>query len=258
MIRFHRVDKNLYRGGALTNKDVRHLKDKYGIKKIVSLDEESGKKIDRVCRLLGIKHVMMPIDIAKRSSLLKFLSQDIVKLLGGGPTYVGCHWGKDRTSLAVALYRCEKDGWSCEQAIEEAKDFDYGFDVDPAIINLYNKVIRSACGCTDDEHSKSDTNNAYDIVSNQQSNPSNNMGYTLDALEQLSWSPYNDYRVREFPFSTIDSQWPDQYQTRGDYGLDDSLYQDMDRMDMPQIGTYDQNTNGINGAGPSMIGTGII
>ncbi len=37
----------LYRGSAPTPKDVLELKEKLGIKKIVSLDQESGEKISR-------------------------------------------------------------------------------------------------------------------------------------------------------------------------------------------------------------------
>ena len=249
---FHKVNDELYRGGAPTVHDVIHLKDKYDINKIVSLDEFSGKRIDKVCKLLHIKHIMMPIDIAKRSSLLKFLSHDIVDMVSDGPTYIHCQHGKDRTGLAMALYRCEHDGWSCKRAIKEAKSFGFGIGVDPMIVALYERIIKKSCGCAD----TNDVNSAYDIVSNEQSNPSNNLGYTLDALEQINWSPYSDYRVREFPFSTIDSEWPEQYNNRQDRGLSDALY--VDTGEIPQVGTYDQNTNGINGSGPSLVGTGIL
>jgi hypothetical protein len=255
---FHKVDKGIYRGASPSPKDVRLLHDKYGIDKIVSLDEISGKIIDRACKLLNITHIMLPIDMNKRSSLLKFLSHDITNLLGGGHAFVHCHYGRDRTSLACALYRCKHDGWTCTKAIKEAKSFGFGTDIPPSIFSLYERIIRHACGCG---KAQDDVNAAYDIVSNQQENPSNNLGYTLDALEQLSWSPYNDYRVREFPYSTIDSGWPEQYQSRNDYGLDDALYQDLEHdkgMEIPQVGTYDQNTSGINGAGPSLIGGGFI
>ena len=106
MINFHKVNKNLYRGGSLTPQDVLHLKEKYGIEKIVSLDAGVAKKINRTCKLLNIKHVIIPIDIGKKSSLIKFLNYGIKNLLGGEKVFVGCVKGKDRTGLAFAMYRC--------------------------------------------------------------------------------------------------------------------------------------------------------
>ncbi len=74
------VIKGLYRGSAPSPKDVLWLKDNLGINKIVSLDQETGDKIDRACKVLGIKHVKMYIDETKQS-LLKFLNYDLKKLL---------------------------------------------------------------------------------------------------------------------------------------------------------------------------------
>src|ERR1700733_6873272 len=208
---FHAVNKHLFRGAAPKISDLIHLKNKYGIEKIVSLDEESGKKIDRMCKLLNIKHVIIPIDLGKKSSLIKFLHHNILDLLGGEKVFVHCKFGKDRCGLAVALYRCKHDHWSCGKALKEAKKYGFGIGVDPKIVQLYMKIIKQSCGCKDE-----DLSFAYDIVSNQREYPSDYADYTLDTWEQQSWSPYSDYRVREFPFADTYISFPEQYQSRID------------------------------------------
>lgn len=247
IFRFRKVNDHLYRGSAPSVKDVIALK-KLGIKKIVSLDEESGKKIARATKLLDIKHIMLPIDIGKKTTLIDFLSQDIPKLFDeDGPTFIHCRWGKDRTGLAIAIYRCEEDGWSCEAAIAEAKKLGFGIGVDPKIVKLYEKIIQDACGC------KQDQNAAYDIVSNQREYPSNYGAYTSDAWEQQSFAPYADYRIREFPYSNQDAS---QYDSRVSFGLNDG--ENKDYGGLPQSGQYNNATEGINGAGPSLVGSGYI
>lgn len=253
MINFHKVNSHLFRGGSLAPKDVVHLKEKYGIEKIVSLDAGVAQKINRTTKLLGIKHIILPIDIGKRSSLIKFLHWDIKDLLGGEKVFVGCVQGKDRTGLAVAMYRCEHDGWSCGRALKEAKKYGFGIGVDPKVVHLYKKIINQSCKCQNE-----DLSFAYDIVSNQREYPSDYADYSLGAWEQQSWSPYEDYRVREFPYADTYTDSSEQYQSRIDHGLDDSDALSKEHIEMPQIGQYDQNTEGINGAGPSMVGGGFV
>lgn len=250
---FRKINSHLYAGAAPKINDVRWLKNK-GITKIVSLDYDAGRKIDRVAKLLGIQHIMLPIDIGKKSSLIIFLHNDITKLFDNNDiTYVHCKWGRDRTGLAIALYRCKCENWSCGKAFKEAKKYGFGIGLDPMIIHLYKKIIKQACGCKDE-----DLSFAYDIVSNEREYPSSYNDYSLDAWQQGSWSPYEDYRVREFPYAETNSGFPEQYPSRVDYGLDDSDALSHENIEVPQVGQWDQNTQGISGAGPSMIGSGTI
>lgn len=254
--RFRKVSDELYRGSAPSPKDLIILK-RLGVKKIVSLDRTSGMRINRAAKLLGFKHIMLPIDIGKKSTLINFLSHDIPKLFDdGGPTFVHCAEGKDRTGLAVAMYRCEEQGWSCGKAIKEAKSLGFGIGVDPRVISLYHKIIKKSCGCKDkDLH---DVSYAYDIVSNERDQPYGD--YLLGPNEQQSWSAFEDYRVREFPYAKQQIDWPEQYQSREDYGLNDTV-EDSSRdygHGFPQAGGWDTSTNGIMGAGPSLVGSGYI
>lgn len=254
MRNFHRVNKHIFRGGSPSPMDVLHLKDKYGIEKIVSLDAETGKKINRICKLLNIKHDIIPIDINRKSSLIKFIRQDILNILGGEKVFVHCVAGKDRTGLAIALYRCKHDHWSCGRALKEAIKYGFGIGVDPKVVKLYMKLIQKTCGC---DHT--DINQAYDIVSNQREYPSDYADYTLGPWEQQSWSPYMDYRVREFPYAPDeDNFYEEQFDTRVDYGLDDSAALPKKRVNVPTVGLYNTPTTIGNLAGVSMVGSGYI
>jgi protein tyrosine/serine phosphatase len=192
---------------------------------------------------------MLPIEISKKMSLVKFLRTDIEELLSdNGPVFAGCRAGKDRTGLAIALYRCEVDNWSADAAIKEAKSLGFGVGIPPQITKLYEKIIHKAS-------LKYDDNAAYDIVSNQREYPSDYRDYTLDTWEQQSWSPYQDYRVKEFPFSETHIEWPEQYETRENFN-DNDTPDNLNSSTVPQIGSYDTSTNGIMGAGPSLVGGG--
>ena len=125
--------------------------------------------------------------------------------------------------------------------------------MDSKTINLYKKLISKSCGCKD-----KDINSAYDIVSNQREYPSDYADYSLEAWEQGSWSPYEDYRVQEFPYAPQYPQYSEQYKSRIDHGLDNSDSLNMKNIQVPQVGQWNTSTDGIMGAGPSMIGSGTI
>jgi hypothetical protein len=253
--KFVRVNKSLYRGSAPNIEDVIMLNKKYNVSKIVSLDQKAGQHIDRACKLLGIKHIMLPIEFGKRHPLITFLKNDISELLSDedGAVFVHCAQGKDRTSLAIALYRCEHDGWSCKRALNEAKKLGFGIGLPPKVVNLYTKIIHKTC--KEDEH---DVNSAYDIVSTQREYPSNYSDYSLDTWQQQSWSPYEDFRMKQYPYGPTTIDYPEQFSSRQDYDLDDRVPDDRSNRSVPQSGTSDSGVTGIGGAGVSTISGGFI
>ena len=231
----------LYRGSAPSPKDIQNLKEKLGIKKIVSLDKDTGDRIDRICKLLGIQHIKMYIDGDKRT-LLHFLTQDLKKLfLENGPTFMHCHEGKDRTGLAAALVKCKFFGMDPEKAIQEAKSLGFGVGVPPQAIHLYEKIIRS-CKPSKDQ-------NSADIVSNERTYVGDNRDSFLDEVHRGDFSAQLDH-TRQNPMDALYPYTMDQSPTRENYP-DTALFQhdDSKSVTVPNVGEYD-NDAGQRGFGP--------
>jgi hypothetical protein len=248
--RLREVTPGLYRGSAPDHKDLVWLKNTLGIRKIVSLDRDTGEKIDRAAKLLGINHVKVYID-GSRVSLIKALHHNLKKLLlDGGPTYLHCHHGKDRTGLIIALFKCKYMGEGPEKAIQEAKSLGFGLGVDPKFTHFYEKIIRS---CKPSQ----DTNNA-DIVSNEREYVGDNRDTYLDESRQDSFAPFLDHTVQG-PASSVYNYIMDQSPTRQNFESYKSIKEHNIEEDnaIPQIGVYD-NDAGVRGFGPSENNGGFI
>lgn len=246
--KLRKVTDQLFRGSAPSPKEVMWLKDQLGINKIVSLDKEAGDRIRRSCQLLHINHIILPIDIRYlKRDLLQFLKNDLKKLfLQGGPTYVHCRAGKDRTGLAIALVQCKYLGKSPDKAIEEAKSLGFGIGVDPKVINIFEKLIKSC-------KPSSDNNLAEDIVSNERQYIGDNRDSFLDEGHQGSFSPYLDV-TKQNPMDALYNFVVDQSPTRENYHPGESIkthdHNDFHEDDViPMVGVYDNDAGG-RGFGP--------
>lgn len=250
--RLRKVTDQLYRGSSPSPKDVVWLKDNLRIKKIVSLDQKASDRIKRACQILGIKHVSLPIEFQNfKASLLKFLHHDLKKLLlEGGPTYIHCEAGKDRTGLAVALVQCKYLGKDPEEAIEEAKSLGFGLDVAPQPIAIFEKIIREC-------KPPKDNNNA-DIVSNEREYIGDNRDTFLDEGHQGSFSPYLNV-TKQNPMDALYNFIMDQPQTRKNYHPGKSIKEhDHQEEDVvPMVGVYDNDAGG-RGFGPAENNGGFI
>lgn len=143
MERFSEVNPDLLRGGEPTAEDLRILANVWGVKRIVSLDKRVGLAIAPVCAKLGLEQLIIPIsgggDIVE---VLDYLKINIVALLTGKkPTYVHCKFGRDRTGLAVALYRIQAEGWEPDEAYREALSFDFGDGLSKENLELFEKYL---------------------------------------------------------------------------------------------------------------------
>jgi protein tyrosine/serine phosphatase len=254
--RFRQVTPFLFRGSAPSATDVLRLKNEFGINKIVSLDRLAGNRINRPCKILGIKHIMLPIDIDHlNESLINFLKHDIKDLLlSDGPTYVHCAEGKDRTGLAVALLQCKYFGKDPETAIEEAKSLGFGLRVDPKIIHTFEKLIRK---CKPDKKTN-DSNDGADIVSNEREYISDNRDSFLDEGHQGSFAPYLS-QTRQNPQDALYNFVMDQSPTRENYESYKSIKEHNTQEDdaIPMVGIYN-NDAGMYGAGPVFPAGGFI
>ena len=226
---FHKVIDGVYRGSAPDIEDVRVLKDKYKIKKIISLDNNAAHRINRACKLLHIEHIIIPIDVDDRSSILKILKYDIRDLfLKNGPVFIHCIHGKDRTGFLVALFRVMIQGWEPEKALQEALSFGFGIGIPVNLRQSYIKLLNESKWHNVDLSEASDT---YGTLSfNYDANTddsylvpyhenfvnyfgaSDSYGYQINPKEEISIIPgYNttdDYNVvnttsplRTYPYS---------------------------------------------------------
>jgi hypothetical protein len=241
--RLRKVTNELYRGSAPAPKDVLHLKNDLGIKKIVSLDEASGERISRTCKLLGIEQVKIYLD-GSRKTLLDLLQHDLKKLLiDGGPTYIHCQAGKDRTGLLCALFKCKYMGVSPEDALEEAKSLGFGVGVNPKVIKLYEHIIK-ACKPAKDV-------NSADIVSNEREYIGDNRDSFLDEGHQGSFAPYLS-KTRQDPMDAVYVYINDQSPTRQNYPDYKSIKEHNQEEEdvVPIVGTFDNDAGG-RGFGPT-------
>lgn len=239
IIRFKQIAPNLYRGSAPSINDVIALKKELGINKIVSLDQKTGDRINRTCKLLNIEHVRLYID-GKKSSLIHFLNQNFQDLFfKDTPVFFHCHYGKDRTGLAAAIIACKFLGEKPDQAIHEAKKMGFGLGVAPKIVKLYEDIIKS-CNSKD--------NNSADIVSNERQYKGDRYDSYLDEGRQGSFAPYLD-PTRSFPEDKVYNSIDDQSPTRENYDAKIPALSKDDKM--PEVGVFN-NDAGMYGASPSV------
>jgi Tyrosine phosphatase family len=250
--RLRKVADGLFRGSAPNPKDVLWLKEILGIKKIVSLDQQTGDRIDRACKMLGIDHIKAYIN-HDRKSLYHILGHDLKHLLlDGGPTYFHCHEGKDRTGLVAALFKCKYMGMNPDDAIIEAKSLGFGVGIPPGTTHLYEKIIRSC------KPNKDPDVNSADIVGNEREYIGDNRDSYLDESRQSSWAPYLDH-TRQDPMDAVYVYINDQSPTRQNYDqtwrqpkerLEDDAINSHDDQTIPQVGVFD-NDAGARGFGPT-------
>jgi hypothetical protein len=161
-LRFARVDDNLFRGGAPEEMEIPILRNVWGVKWIVSLDEEAGKKIDHACQRLGIRHTIVPLTDGHDKNFDELPSM-VPEWSEYGPTFVHCRHGKDRTGVACALYRVIVDGWSIDDALAEAASFGMGWNVPKDKRRSFYDVVRRLLAHQDQNQNI----DSPDIVENQ-------------------------------------------------------------------------------------------
>lgn len=141
---FRRVEGNIYRGGVPDFDDLKMLHDVYKIKRIISLDESAGGALDQKIKELGMDHMILPINSTSTilSDSIRFLIRNVVRLLEEKqPVFVHCLHGADRTGLVIAMYRVLHDNYSCENALSEARRYQFGMRISPAVQEFYKNIL---------------------------------------------------------------------------------------------------------------------
>lgn len=242
MRRFQQVAPGILRGGAPDQKDLQLLKDVWNVKRIISLDAGVANKISESCKKLGIEHIVIPIESDTITTSINYLKRNIKSLLSTNtPVYIHCFHGKDRTGLAIALWRVA-NGWSCDAALREARSFGFGIGVSPRIKNIY---IAAICGAD-----ISDTNDTSDIVTQVRDSLESGPGIgAMDSRHSFSnnapaHEQYSDYHDA---YSLDISQVNDRKIRRSK--LRQLLLEDYNNS-MAQVGVYDNCNPVLRGLGP--------
>lgn len=253
--RFIKVTNDLFRGSAPSIEDVKKLYDSFGIRKIVSLDADAGHKINRVCKLLGIEHIIIPIDMIHMEPIANLLNRNLYDLLiVGGPTFVHCLEGKDRTGMVIAMFKCEYMDWNCHDAIAEAKKLGFGLGLNQEVVNFYEKIVCMSC---EEKHNhatiKHIDNNSADIIENSRDESLT----SFDNADMKSFAPFLD-PTRQYPQNQVYDYSYDQYPTRDNVEKEPNIEEALsDGENMPLVGLYD-NDSGIKGVGPVDNGGGFV
>ena len=121
---FEKVSDHVYRGAQPTDEGFRSLA-KLGVATVIdlqpygdsrSLAEEKAVKADGMQYInLGMHGMETPSDV----TVAKVLA--ILESTQGGPVFVHCHRGADRTGGIIAVYRIEHDHWDNAKALKEAR-----------------------------------------------------------------------------------------------------------------------------------------
>ena len=126
ILRFAQVDAQLYRGGQPDEAGFKYLKD-MGIRTIVSFREDNPSE-QEVVEGLGMRFVSIPVRFRAFGWGDDFDAADVKKFFeviddpAAGPIFFHCQRGADRTGSFAAIYRIARQGWTEQEALNEASD----------------------------------------------------------------------------------------------------------------------------------------
>ena len=119
---FHQVNEHIYRGAQPSTEGFQSLA-KLGIKTIIDLREPGSRSTSerKVVEANGMRYISIPLNGFSAPS-----NADVTKLLAllndqnGGPVFIHCRRGADRTGTIIACYRISHDHWDNRKALDEA------------------------------------------------------------------------------------------------------------------------------------------
>jgi len=121
----HKVSDVLYRSAQPTAQGMKNLKEKLGIKTIVSLRSFHSDRDEIGETGLGYEHITMKTWHPEKKEAVRFLQ--IVTDPARQPVLVHCKRGADRTGTMCAIYRIAVEDWSKNDAIKEMREGGFGF-----------------------------------------------------------------------------------------------------------------------------------
>jgi protein tyrosine/serine phosphatase len=126
---FHQVNAKLYRGGQPRAGGIQKLAS-LRVNTIVNLrdDDERAEAEGREAKAAGLRYFNIPVERMGRpqdAEIERALA--LINDAENGVVFVHCAHGADRTGVVIAVYRISHDGWSSEQAKNEANRYGMKF-----------------------------------------------------------------------------------------------------------------------------------
>lgn len=126
---FARVNDRLYRGGQPRKDGFKKLAD-LGVTTIINLRGEDERALSEESKVkaAGMRYFNVPFKRHGRPTDAQI--DQVLSLIDdkeNGIVFIHCHQGRDRTGMLVALYRIKQDGWTDEQALDEAEQLGMRF-----------------------------------------------------------------------------------------------------------------------------------
>jgi tyrosine-protein phosphatase SIW14 len=126
---FHQVNPQLYRGGQPKSGGLKKLKE-LGVKTIINLrsEDDHARAESEEAHSLGLRYYGFSLPEFSRPTDKEVQGiLDIINTPENQPVFIHCHHGRDRTGTIVACYRISHDGWTGEQAKDEARRYGLGW-----------------------------------------------------------------------------------------------------------------------------------
>jgi protein tyrosine phosphatase (PTP) superfamily phosphohydrolase (DUF442 family) len=121
----HKVSDTLYRSAQPTAEGMKSLREKLGIKTIISLRSFHSDRDEIGKTELGYEHITMKAWHPEEKEAVRFLQ--IVTDPKRQPVLVHCQHGADRTGTMCAIYRITVQKRSKEAAVKEMREGGFGF-----------------------------------------------------------------------------------------------------------------------------------
>jgi len=126
---FLKVNERLYRGGQPKEAGFSELKE-LGVATVIDLrdNDDNALREKALVEKAGMRFINIPLGNWHRPD-----TNDIDKILAeiraaiNQPVFVHCKRGSDRTGTVIAVYRMTQDGWTGEQAADEAEKYGIGW-----------------------------------------------------------------------------------------------------------------------------------
>ena len=121
---FQQVTARIYRGGQPSDVGLRYIA-RLGVKTVIDLRQEPTQVAveEKLVSAAGMRFLNIPMDdLGPPTDAQIALALAVLTDEAGGPVFVHCRRGADRTGTVIACYRIAFEHWRNRQALDEARN----------------------------------------------------------------------------------------------------------------------------------------